>query len=123
LFDKLKLVGNSTTTKIPILVMTGACTKTIVETIEKITGLVFDKQRNIYWPSAMEMSHRHVFLDVAYTTKALSLFKKKVSPLLKDTSLHKFIIYILTLVSPSSALLQKSVTGSISMGLKPAFYK
>jgi superfamily II DNA helicase RecQ len=93
LFDKLKLVGNTTTTKIPILFMTGTCTKTIVETIEKITGLLFDKQKNIYWPSALEMSHRHVFLDVAYTTKALSLFKKKVGPLLKETSLHKYIIY------------------------------
>jgi hypothetical protein len=93
LFDKLKVPGSSYRTTIPLLFMTGTCSKTIVTMIEKITGIGFDTDANVFWPPASEMKHRHVFFDVAYTIQALSLFKKKVGPLLKATTTDKFILY------------------------------
>jgi superfamily II DNA helicase RecQ len=93
LFDKLKVPGSSYRTTIPLLFMTGTCSKTIVTMIEKITGIGFDTDTNVFWPPASELKHRHVFFDVAYTIQALSLFKKKVGPLLKEMTTDKFILY------------------------------
>ena len=93
LFDKLKVTGSSYRTTIPILFMTGTCSKSIVTMIEKITGIGFDTSSNVFWPPASEMKHRQVFFDVAYSIQAMSLFKKRVGPLLKETTTDKFIIY------------------------------
>ena len=79
-------MGFSKRMTISLLFMTGTCSKTIV------TMIIFAIDSNIFWPLPLEMKHRHVFFDVAYTTQALSIFKKKVGPLLKESTIDKFIV-------------------------------
>ena len=95
LFDKLKVakVGNKSRTTIPILFMTATCTKTVVDVIASVTGLNFETDINVFWPSSSSMTHQHVFLEVQYSTSGMSLFKKKVGPSLKTSTVHKFILY------------------------------
>jgi hypothetical protein len=95
LFDKLKLpaIANQSWTKVPVLFMTATCSKAVLDAITTITGLRFDTDVNIFWPPPMEMKHRHVFLEVQYSNSALSVFKKKVGPRLKESTIHKFILY------------------------------
>ena len=77
LFSKLRVRGSNTRSSIPILFMTATCTKSIVDTVEKIVGFMFDKDSNIFWPRPDEMQHRQVLLDVQYSTQALHVFKKR----------------------------------------------
>jgi hypothetical protein len=93
LFNKLKVIGSLQRTKIPLLFMTGTCTRHIVQSIEKIVGIRFDTTANIFWPGPDEMQHRQVMFEVAYTSQPLAFFKKRVAPTLKATSLKKFIVY------------------------------
>jgi superfamily II DNA helicase RecQ len=93
LFSKLKVRCCNTRSTIPILFMTATCTKSIVETVERIVGFMFDKDSNVFWPQPDEMQHRQVLLDVQYSTQALHVFKKRTRNLLKHSSLEKYILY------------------------------
>jgi hypothetical protein len=93
LFSKLRVRGSNTRSSIPILFMTATCTKSIVDTVEKIVGFMFDKDSNIFWPRPDEMQHRQVLLDVQYSTQALHVFKKRTQSLLKHSSAEKYIVY------------------------------
>jgi superfamily II DNA helicase RecQ len=93
LFKKLMTVGSTTTTQVPLLFMTATCTKRILSTIELMSGLLFDTQVNVFWPTPDAMAHRHVLLDVQYSISPLSVFKKKVEPRLKVSTKEKYIIY------------------------------
>ena len=48
---------------------------------------------NVCWPGPSEMGQRHVYFDINYTTKSLGCFKSKVGPLLKVSTIPKFIMY------------------------------
>jgi hypothetical protein len=93
LFNKLKVTGSTKRTAIPLLFMTGTCTRHIVQSIEKIVGIKFDTTHNVFWPGPEDMKHRQVLLDVAYTTQPLALFKKRVALTLKVDTVEKFIVY------------------------------
>jgi hypothetical protein len=69
------------------------CTKSIVETVEKIIGFSIDKDLNVFWPTPAEMQHCQVSLNIQYSTQVLSVFKKKSEPLLEQSSIDKFIVY------------------------------
>jgi superfamily II DNA helicase RecQ len=60
-------------TTVPVLFMTATCNQTMVEQIEKLSGLRFHCSSSIFWPSADAMHHRNVFLRVTYTIPILSL--------------------------------------------------
>ena len=93
LFDKLKVPGNGTVTTIPLLFMTGTCSPTIVSSLQRLIGIHFNTAHNVFWPLAAEMQHRKVFFEVNYTTQVVKVFKNKLGPLLKRSTVHKFIIY------------------------------
>jgi hypothetical protein len=76
LFNKLKVGGSSATTTTPLLFMTGACAKSVVNSTQRIVGITFEATKNAFWPAAEEMKHHQVFMEVACTTQAFSLFKK-----------------------------------------------
>jgi superfamily II DNA helicase RecQ len=99
LFDKLKVPGSTTKTTIPFLFMTGTCSKTIVSSLQRLIGIQFDTSRNVFWPGADEMQHRNVLFEVVYTTQVLKVFKKKVGPHLKRSTIEKFIVYTNTRVA------------------------
>jgi hypothetical protein len=99
LFAKLHVRGSNTRSLVPILFMTATCTKSIVETVEKIIGFSINKDLNVFWPTPAEMQHRQVSLDVQYSTQALSVFKKKTESLLEQSSVNKFIVYTNTRAS------------------------
>jgi hypothetical protein len=67
-------------TTVPVLFMTATCNQTMVEKIEKLSGLRFHHSSSIFWPSADAMHHWNVCLLVAYTTYPLTTFKKLVCP-------------------------------------------
>jgi superfamily II DNA helicase RecQ len=92
LFNKLKVGGSSTTTTTPLLFMTGACTKSVVNSMQRIIGITFEATKNVFWPAAEEMKHRQVFIEVAHTTQAFSSFKKRLAPRLKASTVEKFIL-------------------------------
>jgi hypothetical protein len=74
LFDKVKVAGSASKTKmkIPILFMTAPCTKSAVDVTSTITGLTFDTNVNVFWPPPLKMKHCHVLLEkVQYSTSAL----------------------------------------------------
>ena len=79
--------------KVPILFMTATCTKFIVERVESMIGFTIDKSANVFWPGPLGMDHRQVFLDVQYTTQALSSFKTKSASRFKDDLVEKYIVY------------------------------
>jgi superfamily II DNA helicase RecQ len=80
--------------KVPILFMTATCTKFIIERVESsMIGFTIDKSVNVFWLGPLGMDHRQVFLDVQYTTQALSAFKTKAGPRLKDHLMEKYIVY------------------------------
>jgi hypothetical protein len=54
---------------------------------------MFHQENDIFWPSPEEMGHRHVFLEVAYTTMPMSNFQKKIEPIIKACHVSKFILY------------------------------
>jgi superfamily II DNA helicase RecQ len=104
LFNRLKLCNKKVSTdpsinsancktKVPILFMTATCSKFVVERVEVMTKLDIDIPSNVFWPSASEMSHRHVFLEVAYTIRPLHTFQTKVGPLLQASHHEKYIYY------------------------------
>ncbi len=76
--------------------MTATCTKFIVERAESMIGFTIDNSVNVFWPGPLGMDHRQVFLDVQYTTQALSAFKTKAGPRLKDNLMEKYIVYLNT---------------------------
>jgi hypothetical protein len=69
--------------------MMATSTKFIVEQV-----VIIDKSRNMFWPGPTGMDHRQVFLDVQYTTQALSAFKIKAGPCLKSNLTKKYIVYV-----------------------------
>ena len=73
--------------------MTATCTRSIVDTVEKIVGYIFNKDLNVFWPQPDEMQHRQVLLDVQYLTQALHVFKKRTHGLFKHSSSEKYILY------------------------------
>ena len=73
--------------------MTATCTKFIVERVKSIIGFTIDKSVNVFWPGPLGMDHRQVFLDVQYTTQALSAFKTKAASRFKDDLVEKYIVY------------------------------
>jgi hypothetical protein len=93
LFRKLRVGTSRTVTKVPILFMTATCTEAIVERVEAMSGLKFDRDTNVFWPSPEDMGHRHVFLDVAYTTQPMTNFQNRVGPILQRCHVSKFILY------------------------------
>ena len=93
LFSKLKVCGSNTQSTIPILFMMVTCTKSIVKTVEKIVGIMFDIHSNVFWPLPDKMQHCQVLLNVQYLTQALHVFKKRTQGLLKHSSSEKYILY------------------------------
>jgi superfamily II DNA helicase RecQ len=93
LFRKLRIGDSKSRTKVPILFMTATCTEAIVDRVESMTRLSFDRLNNVFWPCPMEMGHRHVYLDVVYTTNPIPAFQKRVLPILKSCHVSKFIVY------------------------------
>jgi hypothetical protein len=93
LFRKLRVGNSRSITKVPILFMTATCTKAIVDRVEVMSGLTFDRDVNVFWPQPEDMVHRHVFLEVAYTTQPMTNFQKKIDPILKRCHVSKFILY------------------------------
>ena len=75
--------------------MTATCsTKSIVDTVEKIVGFMFDKDSNVFfWPRPDEIQHHQVLLDVQYSTQVIHVFKKRTQTLLKHSTLEKYILY------------------------------
>jgi hypothetical protein len=55
------------TTQVPVLFMTATGTTSIVEQIEEMTGLSFDRQKNVFWPSPEEMSSRVQYISFSLT--------------------------------------------------------
>jgi superfamily II DNA helicase RecQ len=93
LFRKLRVGNSRSCTKVPILFMTATCTEAIVDRVEAMSGLTFNRDTGVFWPEPEEMSHRHVFLEVAYTTMPISNFQKKIEPTLRACHVSKFILY------------------------------
>jgi superfamily II DNA helicase RecQ len=90
LFRKLRIGESRTRTKVPILFMTATCTASIVDRVEAMTCLSFNRVDNVFWPCPIEMGHRHVHLDVVYTTNPIPAFQKQVLPILKSCHVSKF---------------------------------
>jgi superfamily II DNA helicase RecQ len=93
LFAKLRVGDSRVRTKVPILFMTATCTSSIVDRIEEMTRLSFNRHENVFWPGPNDMGHRHVFLDVVYTTNPIPTFQKRVFSILKTCHVSKFIVY------------------------------
>ncbi len=101
LFKKLRVLQvsprsvelSSFHTTVPVLFMMTICNQTMVEQIEKLSGLRFHRSSSICWPSADAMHHRNVCLRVAYTTYPLTTLKKLVGPGLETSRLRKYIWY------------------------------
>jgi hypothetical protein len=77
-------------------VMTATYTEAVVDWVEVMSGLKFNCEDNVFWPPPEEMGHRHVFLEVAYTTQPMNNFQKKVGPILECCHVSKFILYTST---------------------------
>jgi superfamily II DNA helicase RecQ len=75
LFEKIKVANrqdsNTSTTTVPVLFMTATCNKFVVEKLQLFTNLTLSIPDNVFWPTAADMGHRHVFFDVAYTIRPL----------------------------------------------------
>jgi superfamily II DNA helicase RecQ len=85
LFKKLRVLQVSPSaelsrfhTTVPVLFMTATCNQTMVEQIEKLSGLRFHRSSGIFWPSADAMHHRNLCLRVAYTTYPLTTLKNSL---------------------------------------------
>jgi hypothetical protein len=48
------------------------------------------------WAQLAEMQHHRVFFDAQYYMHVLSLFKKKIEPLLEALTIEKYIFYTYT---------------------------
>jgi hypothetical protein len=79
--------------KVPILFMTATCRKFIVERVKSMIGFTIDKSVNVFWQGPLGMDHHQVFLDVQYTTHALSAFKTKAASRFKDNLVENHIVY------------------------------
>jgi hypothetical protein len=75
------------------LFMTATCTASIVDRVEAMTRLSLNRLDNVFWPCPLEMGHRHVHLNVVYTTNPIFAFQKQVLPILKSCHVSKFIVY------------------------------
>jgi hypothetical protein len=100
LFNKIKIPNMTVSsnekvckTTVPVLFMTATCNTFVVEKLQAFTNLDLAIPANVFWPSANEMAHRHVFFDVAYTIRPLQTFQTRVGPLLKKSSFEKYIYY------------------------------
>ena len=95
LFKKLRVQASASAepsrfhTTVPVLFMTATCNQTMVEQIEKLSGLRFHRSSNIFWPSADAMHHWNVCLRVAYTTYPLTTFQKTCWSRIRDKSIEK----------------------------------
>jgi hypothetical protein len=58
-----------------------------------MTKLDLDILSNVFWPGAVEMAHRYVFLEMAYTIRPLHTFQMKVGSLLQESHHKKYIYY------------------------------
>jgi hypothetical protein len=74
-FDLLAIDGGKTT-RVPVLFMTATATERILEQLEKMTGLVFNRDLNIFWPNPIEMMHRVQKISFTVTEQPISEFKK-----------------------------------------------
>jgi superfamily II DNA helicase RecQ len=99
LFKKLQVKASPSAdlsrvhTSVPVLFMTATCNKTMLDQIELLSGLRFDRSNNIFWPTADAMKHRNGCVRVSYTSYPLTSFKKLVEPALQGSHLQKFIWY------------------------------
>jgi superfamily II DNA helicase RecQ len=121
LFSKLKGRVSNARSTIPILFMTATCTKSIVDTVEKIVGFLFDKDWNVFWPQPKEMHHHQLLLDVQYSTQTLHVFKKRTHGLLKHSSSEKYILYSntpYTLLSEDISRLPEPINNYLSQHAK-----
>ena len=76
MFDKLGFGGrqssNSYRSKVPILlIMSATVTKFMVDQLEAMTGFSFEAS-STFWPDAVGMHQRSVFVSVAVGCNALS---------------------------------------------------
>lgn len=70
-FPRLIADDQGAITKCPILFMTATSNKTHLEQVEAMTGLVFDKTRNLLWPTADELVQRNVYIHVDMTVRPM----------------------------------------------------
>jgi hypothetical protein len=76
--------------------MTATCNTFVVDKLQVLSHLDLAIPSNMFWPCAEEMGHCHVFFDVTYTIRPLQTFQVRVGPLLKQSSLEKYIYYLNT---------------------------
>lgn len=74
-FDPLTNDGGRTT-RVPVVFMTATATKVLVEQLEKITGLSFDRHLNVFWPNPKDMKSRVQYIGFSLTDAPLNEFKK-----------------------------------------------
>jgi hypothetical protein len=95
LFD---LVSNSgTATHVPMLFMTATATASIVDDMEKLSGLVFNKSNDVLWPSSCkDFSRRNVGIQLTFNNSPLQKIKTVVKQVCgngRDLQLEKIIVY------------------------------
>jgi hypothetical protein len=97
LFSKLDLgrskLQSKLQTNIPLLFMMATCTQFVVGRIAALLEIRFLIGRNIFWPNTDGMQHQQLFIEVQYSNQPLTIFKTKVGPLLKASTVEKFIVY------------------------------
>jgi hypothetical protein len=65
-----------------------------VKQIKTLSGLCcFAGSSNIFWPTAVDMHHHNLCLQVAYTFYPHNSFKELAGPALKSSQLKKYIWY------------------------------
>jgi hypothetical protein len=97
LFKKLRVLQvsprsvelSSFHTTVPVLFMMTICNQTMVEQIEKLSGLRFHRSSSICWPSADAMHHRNVCLRIVYTTYPLTTHLKTRWSRIRDKLIEK----------------------------------
>jgi superfamily II DNA helicase RecQ len=78
---------------VPVLFMTATSNKTMLDQIELLSGLRFDRSNNVFWPTTDAMKHQNICVRVSYASYPLTSFKKLVGPALQGSRLQKFISY------------------------------
>jgi hypothetical protein len=80
---------------VPVLFMTGSGTAKMVTELEQLTGIQFDKDKDILWSSSCsDFARRNVTLNLKFDNSPLREIKTNLRLLDKDTHRnHKIIIY------------------------------
>eukprot|EP00978_Attheya_sp_CCMP212_P033346 scaffold134081_cov81-Attheya_sp.AAC.1 len=75
-------------THCPILVMTGTCTKSVINQFEEMSGITFSKPSNIFWPDAAGMQRRTSAIRLHVTTHVQRILNSEMKRLVKPYKSH-----------------------------------